>query len=431
MDEQEKCEDVKFVMAKIPSWIVRWGVTVIFFMLASIIVGSYFVKYPDRITSNIAITTINPPSDLVAKSNGLVCKVFVVEGEHVSKGQILAVLDNSAKWEDVLFLQHKMSGMCLHSIDAVVCESWISKKYNVGEMQQNLEELQNVCSDYHQLLKADGYIKKRNLLKEQIGKNKEYYDKLKVQGGFLAKEVNLERKQNKRDSFLLVKKSISESDFDDSMKKLLLKQYDKYGFDANLIQTQLQILQCKNQMGELEMQKKRDTDQYRRKILALTRQLLASIELWKQNYVFCSPIDGTITFGSIWAQNQYISIGERFATIVSSKKMKVIGKLQIPSEGFGKVKVGQTVLVKLNGYPYMEYGVLKGQVESISKSPDIDLTTNGISYAADVKLPDKLETTYRKKLHLIQKMNGEADIITDDIRLLEQFVKPIISLFKN
>ena len=111
--------------------------------------------------------------------------------------------------------------------------------------------------------------------------------------------------------------------------------------------------------------------------------------------------------------------------------MKVIGKLQIPSEGFGKVKVGQTVLVKLNGYPYMEYGVLKGKIESISKSPDIDLTTNGISYAADVKLPDKLETTYRKKLHLIQKMNGEADIITDDIRLLEQFVKPIISLFKN
>lgn len=165
MDEQEKCEDVKFVMAKIPSWIVRWGVTVIFFMLTSIIVGSYFVKYPDRITSNIAITTINPPSDLVAKSNGLVCKVFVVEGEHVSKGQILAVLDNSAKWEDVLFLQHKMSGMCLHSIDAVVCESWISKKYNVGEMQQNLEELQNVCSDYHQLLKADGYIKKKESAK--------------------------------------------------------------------------------------------------------------------------------------------------------------------------------------------------------------------------------------------------------------------------
>lgn len=431
MDEQQNCEDVKYLMAKIPSWIVRWGVTVIFLILASIIVGSYFIKYPDKVTAHIAITTINPPSDLVAKNNGLISQVFVGEGDRVSKGQILAVLDNSAKWDDVIFLYNKMSGISSRNIDDEVCESWISKKYNVGEMQQNLEELQNLCSDYHRLLKSDDYVKKKNLIKDQIDKNKEYYGKLKVQGGFLAKEVSLEKKQNRRDSFLLGKRSISESDFDDSRKNLISKQYDKSGFDANLVQTQLQIIQHKDQMEDLDMQKKKETDQYRSKIIAMARQLSASIEQWKQNYVFCSPINGTITFGSIWAKNQYISSGERFASIIPSGETKVIGKLQIPSEGIGKVKVGQTVVVKLSGYPYMEFGVLSGQIESISKSPDIDMTTNSISYAADVKLPDKLETTYRKKLILIQKMDGEADIITDDIRLLEQFVKPIISLFKN
>lgn len=44
--------------------------------------------------------------------------------------------------------------------------------------------------------------------------------------------------------------------------------------------------------------------------------------------------------------------------------------MKVSSSGFGKVQRGQEVNVKLNGFPYMEFGILKGLVKSISQVPE-------------------------------------------------------------
>ena len=40
-------------------------------------------------------------------------------------------------------------------------------------------------------------------------------------------------------------------------------------------------------------------------------------------------------------------------------------------------------------------------------------------------------TTYGRELRLIQKMDGTAEIITKDRRLIMRFLDPIAALFKN
>ena len=42
------------------------------------------------------------------------------------------------------------------------------------------------------------------------------------------------------------------------------------------------------------------------------------------------------------------------------------GEVLIPARGVGKIKVGQTANVKVENYPYDEYGLIKGEVQSIS-----------------------------------------------------------------
>ena len=54
-----------------------------------------------------------------------------------------------------------------------------------------------------------------------------------------------------------------------------------------------------------------------------------------------------------------------------------------------------------------------------------------IIYQAQLEFPNALTTTYKKELPMIQQMEGTAEIITEDMRLIEQFVQPIISLFRN
>lgn len=103
----------------------------------------------------------------------------------------------------------------------------------------------------------------------------------------------------------------------------------------------------------------------------------------------------------------------------------VIGKMFIPSTGFAKVAVGQRVNVKLNGFPYMEYGMLKGVLHSLSPVPEAG------GYAAEVIFPDGLVSSYRTSLRFIPQMDGVGEIITRDMRLIERFIQPIRAALNN
>ena len=51
------------------------------------------------------------------------------------------------------------------------------------------------------------------------------------------------------------------------------------------------------------------------------------------------------------------------------------------------------------------------------------------NYVLIVELPEGLKTNYNINLKFSQEMQGTADIITDDVRLLERLIKPMKSSF--
>ncbi|MGB5553402.1 MAG: HlyD family secretion protein, partial [Flavobacteriaceae bacterium] len=87
-----------------------------------------------------------------------------------------------------------------------------------------------------------------------------------------------------------------------------------------------------------------------------------------------------------------------------------------PLQNSGKIQPGQRVNIKLQNYPETEFGMLNGKVKSISQTPDSD----GF-YLVDVSLPKTLITSYNKEIEFKQEMRGTAEIITEDLRLLERF----------
>ena len=67
---------------------------------------------------------------------------------------------------------------------------------------------------------------------------------------------------------------------------------------------------------------------------------------------------------------------------------------------------------------------MKGIVENISLIPIVD-GQNAKSYMVDIELPNGLRTSYNKELPFLPEMEGQADIITEDMSLLERFLMPI------
>ena len=106
--------------------------------------------------------------------------------------------------------------------------------------------------------------------------------------------------------------------------------------------------------------------------------------------------------------------GDEVMGIVPLEKQEVIAKLILPVHNSGKLKVGQTVNIKLNNYLFQEYGMLKGFVKNISVMPKNE------SYAIKVSLPNQLITTYNKKLDYKQEMQGTADIITEELSVFDR-----------
>ena len=94
-------DEAQSILGRAPSWVVRWGITVVFLIFVGIIVGCYFIKYPDTIEAPAVITTVNPPSDLVARYDGLIDTLCVKDKELVERGELIAVLHNAAERRDV------------------------------------------------------------------------------------------------------------------------------------------------------------------------------------------------------------------------------------------------------------------------------------------------------------------------------------------
>lgn len=426
-------EEAQAILGKAPSWVVRWGVTVVFAIFTGILIGCYFIKYPDTVEAPATITTLNPPADLYARYDGLIDTLCVADGQMVDKGALVAVLRNAADWRDVQRIDACLTTAANLPCEELVTEPWLDGACQLGELQSTFADFQSKCRDYRHYLATDHTAKKKQLLAQQITKNREYYAKLEQQRALLTKDLAYGRRTLERDSLLLAEAVISSADFETTAQNYIAKQNSKAGFDATLTSTELQIIQNEQQIVELSLQQENEHAEYIRNLRQSQQQLTAQIAQWRQQYVLEAPSSGRVTLMGYWSKNQHIAVGNKLASIVPDGETEVVGRMQIPSAGFGKVKVGQTVNVKLNGFPYMEFGVLHGTIRSLSAVPEQTQTQNGTSvvYMAEVVFPNGMTTSYNKDLPMIQQMDGTAEIITEDMRLIERFVQPVVSLFKN
>lgn len=427
------CEEIQLIMGHAPSWVVRCGVTIIFCIFAITVIACYFIKYPQTVTAPILITTINPPSDLPARYDGLLDTVCVSNGDTVHAGDVIAIFSTSADYRDIVFVDSLLRGGDTIVYKHLVHTPWLEEQYELGELQSSWTDFIRKCRDYRDYLDIDYVGHKRRLLEAQVTKNTEYYEQLQMQRTLLATDLSYGSRMLERDSLLFSEAVISEADYEATIQDQLSKRNIQISFDATLTSTELSILKMRQQLVELALNSANEQAEYERVIEQSRQQLLADIAQWREQYVITSPIDGRVSLQQYWSCNQYVTKGEILASVVPEGKLTVIGRMQVSSANFGKVQAGQKVIVKLNGFPYMEFGVLYGKVHSIAEVPELHQTSNGINalYTVDVLFPSDLCTTYQCELPLIQQMDGTGEIVTEDMRLIEQFILPIVSLFKN
>jgi len=419
--------ELQEVMSEIPGRFLRWGLFLFFAIIVAILEVTWFINYPDVVTAPVTITTYNSPAPMVAKSGGKIEKLIVSNGSDIVTDQPVAIIENTAQYDDILSLVAFLDTLEANpGWENDVTKFFPLEELSVGEVQTSYSRFLTFFFQFREYLRQSYINSKLKLLDQQIRKQKEYTDELLNQEKLSAEDLNLVLRSYKRDSVLYYSNlhSVTLSEYERSKQALIQKKSAHSSLRASIKNTESSALKMKESRLDLLVQLDKELHQYKLDLDDSFKMLLLSIDQWKEKYLIKSAVKGRITFTSYWNINQVIKAGEILATVVPDDPSRIIARANVPVSGLGKVKTGQEVNIKLSGFPYMEYGVLKGKISTLSLVPA------GEYYIAEIDLVNGLRSTYGINLGFINEMTGTADIITDNSRLIFRLIKPLRGILK-
>ena len=416
-----RSEEVQEILTRVPHWMIRWGSVVVLIIVLSLFFVSWLVKYPDVITTQIVITTNTPPEKLVAKVSGKIEAILVNDKATVYENTPLAVIENSANYKDVFLLKSMVDTI---AIDKNKFPFEKLKMAQLGEVESYFAVFQkeSIADDLNAKLQpyqvegtAQSYesiqLKERlRLLESQRSSN---------QAELVLQKSDLDRYEG------LFKKGIIATQELEKHKLTYLQVERNY---KSLLST---ISQLKSAINELNKNSKTTQINESKENVNLERNVIQSfyglkkaIRDWELNYLLRSSIEGKVSFLQLWAPNQTVNAGDNVFAVIPTNEKGYIGKVKAPAQNSGKIKINQLVNIRLANYPDREFGIIKGSIKAISLTPDKDGNV-----LIDVSLPKGLKTSYQKPIVFQQEMSGTADIITEDLRLLERLLYQFRDIF--
>jgi len=416
-------EEVRDVLSDPPKAIQKWGNTILLLFIVILFLISWFVRYPDIIPSQIIITTNTPPQKLIVKTSGKIEAILVKDKIFVTQNTPLAILENSAKYQDVFLLKNILDTININKI------KFPFEKLNSAQ----LGEVESAFANFRKECVADQL--NTQLKPYQIEGKAQSYEAIQLQERLKLlesqKEINqneLVLQKNELNRYeVLFQKGIYASQEVERQRLLYLQAQKGY---KSLLST---ISQLKSSLNELNRnsktthinESKESINLENNKIQAFY-QLKKAVKDWELNYVLRSSVNGKVSFLQIWSENQSVETGATIFAVIPSNENGYIGKVKAPALNSGKIKTGQRVNIKLANFPDREFGIIKGRIKAISLTPDKEG-----NLLIDVSLPNGLQTSYQKTIPFQQEMQGNSDIITEDLRLIERLLYQFRDVFQR
>lgn len=413
---QLRSEEVQEILTRVPHWLIRWGNLVIFAILILLLYLSWVIRYPDIIAAEASLSTSIPLQKEYANAGGRLEEIFVVNNQLVEKGERLAVIENTANTKDVLLLQAVMDRITINNTAFYFPFDSLPVLF-LGDIEATFTRFETNYYSYLVNKEWEPFQLEENANAISESELRQRLLALEQQAELSKTELGIKEKDLRRQEQLQKEGVISQMDLEE--KQLSFVQTQK-----NQNSIVLSISQIKQAIGEAQKRSKATKINRGKTELALLKaairsfqQLKNAIKDWEMKYVLKSEIEGHVSFLDYYTSNQVVQQGDLVFTLIPKDNREYIARLRAPKRNAGKLEVGQHVNIRVDNYPSDEFGVLTGQVNHISP-----LTDKAGNYLLEVALPPSLITSYQKKIEFRQEMTGSAEIVTEDLRLMDRFL---------
>jgi|GEM_PF-17091 len=423
-----RSEELHEILTLVPGVLVRWGITAVFATLATLIAISWFIAYPDVVKGKVVLTTPTPPVRVVARAAGEVERVFVADRASVARGAPLVLLRSPARYADFATL-----GAALDRIEPSLVEGGpvaraeFGARLELGDVQPAYTAFLQAYSDYRMFADDRFHGEKVESLRRQAADHESLRARLSAQQSVQEQQLALADRARGRAREMAAQQLVSPADLDKAEQEYLQARYAVETGRTALTNNEIQLTSSRSALLDLEQRRAGDGQHLLTELRNAHRQLRAAMAAWEQQYLVRAPVAGTVSFFRDLHENQYVAGAEALVAVVPEGG-QLVGRVQLQGAGAGKVVAGQRVIVRLDGYPYREYGVLEGRVQSVSQLGFEQGEHSDVTYRAVVSLPRGLVSSYGRRLQFRQEMRGDVDVVTEDMRLLERVFNQFRSL---
>jgi HlyD family secretion protein len=414
----EQGNEISEIISKQPSLWVRRGTTIFFLILVIIFGICWFIQYPDLVTTKARLNSINAPKEVITRTDGKLQTILVNNGDSVSAETKLAFMESIAYPPSIYKVKTQVD-----SISSLIAQNRTNEiirffpdytnqlfLQELGELQHSFQTFMQSFISFRDFISNGFYLRKRNMLQTDLINIKRLHDILQQQKELLQQDVALTKETFTANESLAKDKVISAMDYRNEKSKLIAKELTLPQVNSAIINNDALQNEKKKEMAELENKIIVQKNSFIQALQTFSSQ----IEEWEKIFVLKAPVSGQASFVGFFQENQFIKSGQ-LLFYIQPMNTSYFAELIIPQYNFGKVKAGQEVLLKFQAYPYEQFGSVTGTIEFISTTP----TDSG--FLAKVSLPHGLTTNYHKTLHYQYGLYAQADIITENMRLLERF----------
>ncbi|NLS14422.1 HlyD family type I secretion periplasmic adaptor subunit [Vibrio sp. SM6] len=141
-----------------------------------------------------------------------------------------------------------------------------------------------------------------------------------------------------------------------------------------------------------------------------------------------APIDGVVDKVHFNFHSAVIPPGQSIADIAPLNN-QLHGEAKIPRKEMGFVEVGQRVKVKFDTYNFAKFGVVEGQITSISRSSYQEEEEE--FYLAAIRIEQNFVENSGTQYKLSPYMEFTADVKTGSRRVIEYAARPVVTALNN
>lgn len=291
----------------------------------------------------------------------------------------------------------------------IAYEQFVAEKKQLNETKLNIMQL-----------KLNSYQEKEKLLQLELSHLIKTYEADKKQLNF---ELKQQEKNYNRQKKLYEKQVIPDADYEKAESEY---EATKNQLTVNLAQYERDIVSLKNDLEsckyDIRIQQKEIVSftqsqelkerELKSKLHAINQKLsytFGDYSVSEKGLIINSPFDGNLTY--IFEGEKEVPDGA-ILFIISNTMQNLYALSAIPPEYIGMVNDGSRAVLKVASFPHYEYGVLRGSVQNLTQTPNI----NG-NYPFEVQINDFGSL----KPYLQKGMNGQLSIIVDEKSLFGYF----------